>query len=145
MDIGLNMSKEKIWCDWSELKKNDEKPHKPTALWVNSPECGVAPKGPASPRLAKGEIPRRPSNEEIARAILPQKSSQPSNLEMFGHLVPTEEQIKKAESEWENKLQKSLTMPSIGKPLEEEEWGTGKFNSTLTKEELEKRNMFTDE
>lgn len=134
--------------NWDELleKSNKEPEHKPTALWVNSPECGIAPKGDAKPRLAKGEIPRRPSNEEIAKAILPKKSSQPTDQEMFGHLVVTEEQAKKAEIEWETKLQKSLTMPSIGTPLDEEEWGNCKsFNSTLSPEELAQRNMYTGE
>lgn len=132
--------------DWSELKKNDEKPHKPTALWVNSPECGVAPKGPATTRLAKGEVPRKPTNEEIAKAILHNAPKQPTDEELFGGGVVTEEQAQKAQKEWETKLQKSLTMPSIGKPLEEEEWGTCKsFNSTLSPEELAARNAYTGE
>lgn len=133
---------------WDELKKSDEKPHKPTALWVNDPSVGIAPKGDAFPRLAKGEIPRRPSNEEIAKAILPSKSSQPTDKELFGHLVPTEEQLKKAEFEWENKFNNHFAGLNTKLPtlVEDEEWGTCKsFNSTLSPEELVKRNTYVND
>lgn len=145
------MSKEKTWCDWSdlfeptELKKSDDYKHNPTALFVNNPQ-GIAPKGDAAPRLAKGEVPKKPSNEEIAKAILHNAPKQPTDEEMFGGGVVSEEEATKRQQEWENRLQKSLTMPSVGTPLDEEEWGNCKsFNSTLTPEEIAQRNMFTGE
>lgn len=136
---------------WDELfkSKKEDAPHLPSALWTNSPNIGAAPKGEAKPRLQKGEIPDRPSNEEISKAILSgakEKGAQPTDEQMFGHLVPTEEQVKKAKEEWENRINKSLTMPNIGAPLDDEEWGTGKsFNSTLSRAEILKRNMHLDD
>ena len=138
--------------NWDDLYKTNKEDiaHKPSALWVNDPSVGVAPKGEASPVLKKGEVPRKPSNEEIAKAILnnaAEKGRQPTDEQLFGHLVPTEEQIKQAQEEWENKLTKSLTMPNIGKSLDEEDdWGNGKsFNSSLSREESLKRNMHLDD
>jgi hypothetical protein len=65
---------------------------------------------------------------------------------MFGGGVVSEEEATKRQQEWENRLQKSLTMPSVGKSLDEEEWGTCKsFNSTLTPEEIAERNRYTGE
>ena len=133
--------------DWSELltKSDKEYKHKPTTLFINNSQ-GVALKGEAVPRFAKGEVPYRPSNEEIAKAVLHNAPKQPTDVELFGGGVITEEQAKKAEEEWNNKLNKTLTMPNIGKPLEKEEWGMCKsFNSSLTPEELAKRNIFTGE
>ena len=133
---------------WEELykSKNDEKPHKPTALWVNNPSVGVALKGDAAPRLAKGEVPKKPSNEEIAKAILHNAPKQPTDEQLFGGGIVSEEEAIKRQQEWENRLQKSLTMPSVGAPLDEEEWGTCKsFNSTLSREELLERNTYTGE
>jgi len=132
--------------NWDELKKNDDYKHNPTALFVNNP-TGIAPKGEAAPRLAKGEVPRKPTDEEITKAILHNAPKQPTDEQLFGGGEVSEEEAAKRQQEWETKLQKSLTHAKIGPPVEEEEdWGTCKsFNSTLKREELEKRNMFTGE
>lgn len=71
---------------------------------------------------------------------------QPDDFILFGGGVVSEEEATKRQQEWENRLQKSLTMPSVGAPLDEEEWGTCKsFNSTLSREELLERNTYTGE
>jgi len=143
------MSKEKVWCDWSDLykSKKEDAAHTPTALWVNDPSIGVGPKGQASPVLKKGEVPHKPSNEEITKAILAGAPKQPTDQEMFGQFEVTEEQAQKAQEEWENRINKSLTLPNVGKSLDEDEdWGNGKsFNSSLSRDEVLRRNMHLDD
>ena len=72
-------------------------------------------------------------------------SSQPTDEEMFGQFVVSEEQVQKVQAEWDNRMNKSLTHVNIS---EEDggEWANGEsFNKSLSREELEKRNMFTGE
>ena len=132
--------------NWDELKKNDDYKHNPTALFVNNP-TGIAPKGEAAPRLAKGEVPVRPTDEQIRKAILHNAPKQPTDEQLFGGGVVSEEEAEARQKAWETSMQKSLTHPTIGKPVEEEEeWGLCKsFNSSLSREELLKRNMDTGE
>lgn len=52
------------------------------------------------PVLKKGEVPRRPSDWEIRKTILSGAPKQPTDQQLFGHLVPTEEQVKAAEEQW---------------------------------------------
>ena len=78
---------------------------------------------------------------KLAKAILDGAPKQPTNEQMFGHLVQTEEQIQKAKTEWENRI--SDGYKAAVKPINvnhtEHEWGTGKsFREQLTEEELEK-------
>jgi hypothetical protein len=139
--------------DWSEeLNKTDNYAHTPTALWAASQygggKHGVDPLNKAEPRLKKGEEPYRPSDEEIRAAIMHNAPKQPTDMEMFGHLLVTEEQIQKKKQDWENSLQKNID--DLNAPInpgnEDADWGSGKsFNSTLTEEERLKRNMFTKE
>lgn len=141
---------------WDELltKSDKEYKHKPTALWVNNASLGVAPKGDAKPLLAKGEVPIAPSNEEVTKEIMRGMDApglrQPTDEEMFGALVVSQEQIDAAEKAFETKIADFYSMaskPLTGKTEElDEAWGTGKsFNSTLSKSELAKRNMFTSD
>lgn len=134
------------WTDFYKSKNNDDYKHTPQALWVNDPSIGIAPKGDAKPLLAKGEVPKRPTNEQIAKAILANAPKQPTDEEMFGHLVVSQEQIDKAKEDFDNKItnffkeaQKQLTGQT---EVPDEEWANGtSFNSMLSKEELAKRNM----
>lgn len=133
---------------WDELlNKSSDYKHKPSALWVNDPSVGVAPKGDAKPLLKKGEVPVMPSNEEITKAILAGAPKQPTDEEMFGHLVVSQEQIDKAKADFDNKIVdffKEAQKPISGQTeVIDEEWATGKsFNSMLSKSDLEKRNMY---
>ena len=137
--------------DWSELEKSDkEYKHTPTALWAanesGGKEGGIDPLNKAKKINEDGE-PYRPTNEEISAAIMHGASGQPTDEQLFGHLVVTEEMAKKAKEEWEGSMNKSLTHPKIITEEEEEtDWGSGQsFNSTLTDEERYKRNMHTGE
>jgi hypothetical protein len=146
------MSKDKKWPDWSDFYKSKEDyKHKPSALWVNDPSVGVAPKGDAKPLLAKGEVPTAPTDEEIRSAIMNGMDKpglrQPTDEELFGHLVVKQEQIDAAVVEFENRINNTINKlhaPITGKTQEDDsEWANGKsFNSTLNKEELAKRNMY---
>ena len=85
---------------WDELEKSEEEyVHKPTALWAadmhGGGKQGVDPLNKAKPRLEKGEIPYQPTNEEITKTILHNAPKQPTDEQLFGHLVVTEEQMQK--------------------------------------------------
>jgi hypothetical protein len=79
--------------------------------------------------------------DKLAKAILDGTPKQPTDEEMFGHLVVTEEQVKKAEQDWENKIGNGYNEAS--KPIDpnhdSREWGECKsFKDRLTEEELNK-------
>lgn len=140
--------------NWDELKKNDDYNHKPTALWVNDPSSGIAPKGNAKPLLAKGETPVPQTDEEIRAVIMSGMDApglrQPTDQEMFGALVVSQEQIDAAEVAYQNKINnfyKEVNKPLTGQTeVPDEEWGTGKsFNSTLSKSQIAERNRYTGE
>ena len=83
--------------------------------------------------------------DELAKSILSGAPKQPTDERLFGHLVVSEEQVQKAEQEWNDKL--NGFYEEAAKPLEKQdsmkntEWGSGKsFNDSLAPEELEKRN-----
>lgn len=140
--------------DWSELlnKSEEEYKHKPTALWAaqmsGGKAGGVDPLNKAKPRIKEGEVPYRPTDEEIRKAVIHNAPKQPTDEELFGHLVVTEEMVKKAQQDWENKMNSTfdaMKAPIISEEDQDHEWGTGKsFNESLSREELEKRNMYTD-
>lgn len=68
---------------------------------------------------------------------------QATDEQLFGHLVRTEEQIKKAELEYEQKLNKWYQQANSNVDNRDVPWGEGKsFNSTLTEDERLKRNMY---
>ena len=137
--------------DWSELKKKDDYRHTPSALWVNDSKLGVAPKGDAKPLLAKGEVPVPPTDEEVRAEIMRGMDKpglrQPTDQELFGHLVVPQEAIDEAQKAFDTKIADFYAMAS--KPIaggktevDDEEWANGKsFNSMLNREELLKRNM----
>lgn len=139
--------------DWSELKKSDEEyKHTPTALWaaaISGGKEGIDPLNKSEKRLKEGEVPRKPTNEEIRKAIMHNAPKQPTDEQLFGHLVVTEEMVKAAEEEWNNSMNKAfddMKAPITPKEEQEAEWADGKsFNESLTREELEKRNMHTGE
>lgn len=141
--------------NWDELKKSDDYKHTVVPLWVNDPSSGIAPKNPnAKPLLKNDQVPDKQSDEEIAEFILRGSQApgvrQPTDQELFGHLVVSEEQVERAKAEFENRMQNTIAKlhtPIVGKTYEEEDaWASGKsFNETLSKEELIKRNMFTGE
>lgn len=146
--------------DWSDLHKSkDDYIHEPTALWAadmyGGGKHGVDPLNKAKPVNAPGEVPRKPTDDEIAEFILKGRDikgnlplGQPTDEEMFGHLVVTEEQLQKAEHDWENKLNdfyKAAQEPIVPSEEQKLSWGEGSsFNDTLTEEERLRRNMFTD-
>ena len=140
--------------DWGEeLEKSDNYVHTPTALWAadqhGGGKLGVDPLNKAEKRIKEGEEPYRPTDEEIAAAIMHGAQRQPTDEEMFGHLVVSEEQVAKAKDEWDNTLQgfyDAARKPVLKKSEDDVDWGSGKsFNSTLSDEERLKRNMHTGE
>lgn len=148
--------------NWDEeLEKSEEEcVHEPTALWAadmyGGGKQGVDPLNKAKPVNAPGEIPRKPSDEEISEFILKgvdvngsSPLGQPTDEQMFGHLVPAEEELQKAANEWDNKIDgfyKAAQTPIIPKEKEQLEWGDGaSFNDSISEEERLKRNMHAKE
>jgi hypothetical protein len=79
--------------------------------------------------------------------ILQDAKKQPTDEEMFGHLVVTEEMAKKHEQDWEDTIARNLR--EVRKPIDklnksavdDRVWEPGKsFNSMLTDEEKRQRN-----
>lgn len=95
------------------------------------------------------------SREALVSGSLPDltpPSKQPTDEQMFGHLVKTEEQVRAAEERWKSGNRTALQ--ELSKPVDhlnksdinDRSWETGKsFNSMLTKEELIKRNSTVGE
>jgi hypothetical protein len=87
--------------------------------------------------------------------VLGSTPSQPTDEQVFGHLVKTEEQVAAEQENYENRMQK--TVEALQKPVDhlnksqvEAEWSYGKsFNSllkeTLSEKELAERNAYIGE
>ena len=98
--------------------------------------------------------PDSPEGQEIfknfadsIRAGVPQ---QPTDEQLFGHLVKSEEEIQQAEEIYKSRLNfyndwaAGRIKTSGEKPEDNESWGSGtSFNSSLSPEELKKRNSYT--
>lgn len=116
--------------DWTDLYKGE----------TRLPEDSRSrPLGYTGPTLKKGEIPRKPSNEEIAKAILEGAPKQPTDEQMFGHLVVTEEQAKAAEDAYNNMF--TDFFKQVQAPIEKQNlnksWGSRGpiWEETLSEEE----------
>lgn len=117
----------KNWIDWDKTPLIE--PEHPL-----SRPLGREP----GPILKKGEIPRKPSDEEIKKAILDNAPKQPSNEQLFGHLVVTEEQAVQAEKDWNNKFNDFFDL--LKKPVENQglnkSWGSrGPISKEIMTEE----------
>lgn len=86
-----NMPKE--FLDWSDLMKGKVGEEHPLSKPVTP-----------GPTLMKGEIPRRPSDEEIRKAVLSNAPKQPTDQQMFGRFEVTEEQAQKAQEDWNSQF-----------------------------------------
>ena len=119
--------------DWSELMKGN----------VGEPEAAQSRPVQARGPLNKMEKPPMPSDEEIRKAVLEGAPQQPTDEQLFGHLVPTEEQVQKAEREYENKFNDFFN--EVKKPVDPQdnpwEFGRGSVMDELSEEERLKWNM----
>ena len=84
--------------------------------------------------------------DEFAKAIVRDTPKQPTDEQMFGHLAVSEDQVQKAEQDWNGFFNKFYE--DGVEPLEKQDstenlgWGNGKsFNDSIEEEELQKRNM----
>ena len=114
--------------DWSDLMKGK----------VGEPEHPLSKPVKTGTILAKGEIPRKPTDEEVRKAIMEGAPKQPTDEQLFGHLVVSEEQVKQAETKWNNCFNDFYK--SVKQPVESQDnksWGSrGPIeNETLTEEE----------
>ena len=129
------------WSDW------DGKAKAPPEHPLSKPLSGKLIKGAdvAREALATGNIPE----------TFGKPAPQPTNEQLFGGGVVSEEMIKKAEDEWNNKIQDTLTearkpVDHLNKPKIDVKWGYGKsFNQLLkgqlSDEEIAQRNMSVKE
>jgi hypothetical protein len=142
--------------DWSELKKSkDEYEHKPSALWaasIHAPNQGVDPlKKDAGPVNKPGEVPTKPKNEEIAKAILNGWVNSPQaqwrDDEHLKKEIIDEANLAKHKRNWEENpgavFEQMQKDSKIGDPVEE--WnGREPLTKGLSEEELIKWRMSTD-
>lgn len=84
--------------------------------------------------------------DRIVRSAKAGKNRQPTNEELFGHLVPSEEQVEKADKDWENRFNDHFDLANIKcdhlnrREELEDAWQDGKsFNDILEEEEVAKR------
>jgi hypothetical protein len=118
---------DKKFCDWTDLMKGK----------VGQPEDPLSRPLPSTgPTLKKGEVPYKPSDEEIRKAVLEGAPKQPTDQEMFGRYVVTQEEADKAQKDWNNKFNDFFT--AVKKPVElvKADWGRGPMSKEkLTEEE----------
>jgi len=127
----------KIWSDWDGKVKQVE--HLLSKALNPKIKTGADSSREA---LTKGEIP---SFNGVPR--------QPTDEEMFGHLVVTEEQEKKQQEAWENRMKDFFSSKSQQRidhlnksSVSEREWTSGKsFNDLLTEEEKKERALHISE
>jgi len=120
---------DKKWPDWSDFMKGAR----------GEPEHALSKPVKVGTVLTKGEIPKKPSDEEVRKAILEGAPKQPTDEQLFSHLVVSEEQVKTAETKWENLFNdfyKSVRQP-VENQAPNKSWGSrGPIeNETLTEEE----------
>ena len=123
--------------DWSDLMKGK----------VGEPEDPLSRPVKAGPVLAKGEVPRKPKDEEVRKAILEGAPTQPTDQQLFGHLVVSKEELKSRESKWENCFNDFYK--SVHTPVESQNKafvGRGPIDKeTLTEEEERIRKIAVNE
>lgn len=126
---------DKKFPDWSNWNGKVEQPVHPLAKALDKNiKTGADAVRDA---LTKGELP-----------VMIDAPKQPTNEQMFGHLVVTQEQIKAQEKAWQDRVGdwfKNANKPvdKLNKSrsnIENREWAPGKsFNDMLTEEELKER------
>ena len=110
---------EKKWPDWSKDEK--EKP----VDWSKDEKAGV------------NKLVDLLKKNGMVGPIIGHGWRQPTDQELFGHLVVSEEELKKRENDWNNKFNDFLK--GVVKPVEDQksptnqEWGR---RGPITKEEL---------
>jgi hypothetical protein len=83
---------------------------------------------------------------KIITGFLSKGIAQATDEQLFGHLVVSEEQIKKSEEDWTNTFNNFFNQVNKNVDNIDHEWGDGKsFNSKLSEQELAARNSFIDE
>lgn len=117
--------------DWSDLMKGK----------VGEQEHPLSRPVTTGPVLKKGEVPRRPSDWEVRNTILSGAPKQPTDQQLFGHLVPTEEQVRAAEEQWNGQFTRFFKSkhPTVEKNSPNDFGNRGPVNhndrSQLTEEE----------
>lgn len=131
------------WDDWDgKVKQPDYSWVLPTAAL---PVAHDAQKG--GEHITKADLVRE-AEENMAKMRTDPKLQQPTDEQLFGHLVVTEEDEARFEEEYQTRISKMYTMPENseqylkkheGEP--EQEWKDGmSFNDMLSPEEVKKRN-----
>lgn len=121
----------KEWNDWTDFMKGD----------VGQPADSRSQPVTPGTVLKKGEIPVPPSDAEVRNYILKGAPKQPTDEQMFGGGVVTDEMVKSAKEEWETRFTRFFkTQHEKLEKNQAPEWGKrGPVNqndpSQLTEEE----------
>lgn len=124
----------KNWLDWSDWKGKAHEPEHPLSKHIPR---GLKGADVVRDALTKGHLP-----------VMLDAPKQPTDEQMFGHLVKSEEHIRAMEEKWEKGFEEGFDklkapIDNLNKSsVTDKEWTPGKsFNSLLTEEERAERNM----
>ena len=139
-----NASKRQMDVDWSDWNGSSVAPEDPLSQPVER-DCH---KGGES--ITKEDL--RKDGEKIIAGAIRGPGRQPTNQELFGHLVKPIEDLEKMEADWNNFLNTSINdarkpvddiVKSQLPPQLEEAWTSGKsFNDIIGEEEARKRGKY---
>jgi hypothetical protein len=127
----------KQWPDWSELYK--------TGHVEQSPEAEALSKAITPGKGA--DVISQQFNEALSKPM--ESVPQPTNEQLFGHLVTSPEQLEKMEKTWDNRFNDFFS--EVRKPVEtqsaDKSWGSRGpiWEETLTEEEQRIRAIKVDE
>jgi hypothetical protein len=102
------------------------------------------PEDPASQPLAKTGKGKDVIVDQVRKILsgsdkIDNPGKQPTNEQLFGHLVVSQEQLEKQEKAWENKINDWFTQ--VAKPVEKKQptdWGRGPIHKEQLTEEEER-------
>ena len=131
------------WSDWEDTRDWSGKAAEPESELSKPVEYNCHKGGE---KVTKEEL--RKEAEKIIEGARNNGFRQATDEELFGHLVVSEEEMEKAEKDWENLIKDTLN--AARQPIDDknkngldEAWESGKsFNELLDEEEVKKRDMF---
>lgn len=129
--------KDKQWPDWSDFHANGGAHNQES---VQSQPLKKTGKGS---EIIDGQFEDMVS--DITQGFEQPGIRQPTDEELFGHLVVSEEELTKQEESWDNLLIKweQLAKSTQVDDNQNEEWGNGRsHNSYLSEDEVRQRNKY---
>ena len=138
-----NATQRQMDVDWSDWNGSSAAPEAPQSAPVER-DCH---KG--GEHITKEDL--RKDGEKIIAGAFTGAGRQPTNEELFAHLVRPAEDLEKMEKDWENFFNQSFE--EVQKPVDDivksqlppelqKEWTGGSYNDLLSEEEVEERGKY---